>query len=64
MKLVTGRVKCDVGEPTFSEQDFLVGWEFALNGELKQVVTGPTDRLFVLLVPSEPSQLPELGPRP
>lgn len=39
---------------TFSEQDSLIGREFALNGELQQVITTPTDVLFVLLVPSEP----------
>lgn len=40
--------------PTFSEQDSLIGREFALNGELQQVVTSATDVLFVLFVPSEP----------
>lgn len=39
---------------TFSEQDSLIGREFALNGELQQVVTTPTDVLLVLLVSSEP----------
>lgn len=39
---------------TFSEQDSLIGREFALNGELQQVITSPTDVLFILFVPSEP----------
>lgn len=40
--------------PTFSEQDSLVGREFALNGKLQQVVTRPPDVLVILFVPSEP----------
>lgn len=41
--------------PTFSEQDSLIGREFALNGELHQVVTSPADVLLILFVPSEPT---------
>lgn len=49
-----GHEQHEFKKPTFSEQDSLIGREFALNGELQQVITGPTDVLFVLLVPSEP----------
>ena len=37
--------------PTFSEQNSLVCWEFALDGKLEQVIMSPAD---VLLGPSEP----------
>lgn len=40
--------------PTFSEQDSFVGREFALDGELQQVVARPADVLFIFFVPSEP----------
>lgn len=40
--------------PTFSEQDSLISWEFALNGELQQVFATPSHVLLVLLIPSEP----------
>lgn len=40
--------------PTFSEQDSLIRWEFALDGELEEVVARPADVFFILFVPSEP----------
>lgn len=49
--------------PTFPEQDSLVRWEFALNGELQQVV--PTSSvLLILFISTKPSQFPELCSRP
>ena len=43
------------GTTTFSEQDSLISREFALNGEVQQVVPTPTHVLLVVLclVPSE-----------
>lgn len=42
------------GKTTFSEQHSLIRREFALNSELQQVISTPTDVLFILFVPSEP----------
>lgn len=52
------------GERTFSEQNSLIGWKFALDGELQQVLAGAPHVLLVLLVPPETSEFPELGSRP